>query len=717
MKNQIDIEDSVIFFGAGVSLNSGIPIVKNIVEDGKIVQEGLVDVILDNICSEHDDKVVVKEAGLPFEGFIETLMLTGNIDPILDIFEIGNPNHFHKLMAELAMIGKVVTFVTTNFDRHLEDAMTSLGMVEGKNYIVTVIEPHTEFARTTVDELVTIYKLHGDINNRDNLGITLRNVSSKPNQIKISAFFNFFDDTFAGKKIYFFGYSCSDEFDITPALEKLGGDQNSHLSVQFIDHNRDVTLENALSKCISEESLFNNWSGEKISVDTDNYLASLAKSYQLNFEIDDFSDSQWKNNVAAWAGGISPLHELVMGQLFVKISEFSLAEKYFLKFINAYPGDPAVLAEAYRLLSNTQLMLQKYDSAMVAAQNAKRIATLHGEINLIVHAEGAIGLINTHLSNFKSAIESLKVAVSTDSENSDSTKVSSNTNKALIMANLATCYLETGDNENYFVTAQHAQELAENVGDINALHVCARNNAKMCKQNADYSNAVEVLLDAYKLARKIGNNHFSAVTQQDLGDCYHKLGDIDKAKSAYGSATVYFESMGNSLGVGLVKGNMGFLYCEENSLDKAKECFKEAIEVVDDVNKSNYYTALGGLLYDEGELDQAINYHFQAIKLAKENLQALYNAKNSLGTIYLDFGNHDEAKNTVAQALDIANRLGNKVYQAQSNRWMALTLWCLREDDLSVEYAKTSYDILYDLFGENHPKTVQSLETLRKVLG
>jgi tetratricopeptide (TPR) repeat protein len=704
MEQHMDFESSIIFFGAGVSLNSGIPIVKSIYKDGSIIVDGLVDTVLDKIC-ENDDKSIIKNSKLPFEGFIESLMLTSDINPILDIFELGNPNHFHRVAAQLAKSGTVKVFVTTNFDHHLEKAMTDVGMVSGQDFQVISIEPDVKLVASLSKTPVVLYKLHGDIKNRGNLGITLRRVSSKSNYTKMSEFFNFLNSDHPKSNLFFFGYSCSDIFDISPSLEKLGHDQDNTLVVQFIDHTHEISAEDTQTHCISEKAPFHDWQGER------------SDKYSLDFEIEKTQYSNWKANINFWADQTKALNDLTMGNLFYRISEYHLAEKYFSKYIDSYNTDPAILATAYVHLSNTLSILQNFDCAIDAAEKAKQYAYSCGEIKTIAHAEGALGIAHSNMSNFEQALKALNASLSLESIEENPNNIIIDNSKAVILANIATCYIGIGDRDNYQNSKKTAQRLAEDLGDNDALILCFRNTSKEYELNGEYSEAISTLLEAFELAVKIGSSHFCAITQLDLGKMYRDLGETKKAISASEEAAKHFKLTKNSIGIGLSTGNLGFLFYEEGDIGKARKCFEHAIQVVDDVNKSKYYTALGRIFYEQNDSPQSVNHHLKAIELAGNNPEAQYNTKNSLGQVYLNLGNHDESRKILKDALDVANSLGNRVYIGQSSRWMALALWCLREDESSIKYAKAAYDIFYEIFGESHSKTIQALETLDKVLG
>lgn len=113
---KINLCETVIFCGAGISLNSGLPIVNQLVpyflEKLKIPDED-VQLIVD---MNNNPKI-------PFEVFMEIIQEESKSELIFDIYDQGIPNTNHILLAKLIKAGKIKTIVTTNFDKLLERAL------------------------------------------------------------------------------------------------------------------------------------------------------------------------------------------------------------------------------------------------------------------------------------------------------------------------------------------------------------------------------------------------------------------------------------------------------------------------------------------------------------------------------------------------------------------------------------------------------------------
>lgn len=115
---------SVLFCGAGISANSGIPLARELVY--RILRE------LD-ISSERAD--LLMESSLPFEAFFETVIDTSACaNELFSVFDSEHPTTNHALIAKLAKLELIHVIVTTNFDSLIEEAMKREGILESATY-------------------------------------------------------------------------------------------------------------------------------------------------------------------------------------------------------------------------------------------------------------------------------------------------------------------------------------------------------------------------------------------------------------------------------------------------------------------------------------------------------------------------------------------------------------------------------------------------------
>lgn len=110
LTTSIDRGQTVVFCGAGISYNSGLPTVIPFI---RYLLEKF------DLPEEHKKAILgpqLNDLGMPFEGFMESLIENSDATRLIDMYKAGNPNTNHRLLAKLMKAGKYMTIVTTNFD-------------------------------------------------------------------------------------------------------------------------------------------------------------------------------------------------------------------------------------------------------------------------------------------------------------------------------------------------------------------------------------------------------------------------------------------------------------------------------------------------------------------------------------------------------------------------------------------------------------------------
>ena len=93
------------FFGAGMSINSGLPDAATII-----------DKIVTSLGFPPEQEEKIKKLKYPFEVFLELLSIYAPLEKMLGIFDKGEPTQFHWLTKKLVEEKLVTQLMTTNFD-------------------------------------------------------------------------------------------------------------------------------------------------------------------------------------------------------------------------------------------------------------------------------------------------------------------------------------------------------------------------------------------------------------------------------------------------------------------------------------------------------------------------------------------------------------------------------------------------------------------------
>jgi NAD-dependent SIR2 family protein deacetylase len=220
LARKISSTQSAIFCGAGISANSGIPIVHKFLE-----------YFFKKIELNRNDAKTVTDSNLPFEKIIELISNESTIDELLEMFSIGHPTMTHRFIAKLTRINLLNTICTTNFDTHIENALLAEGLGKGSDFDVYI-------SNTDLDSIdwdskkIKVIKIHGCVSQKDNMVVTLSQIASNnlsPTRKCV------LKEIFCRRKfenVFVMGYSCSD-LDLCPIMESL---EENLPDIIFVEH-------------------------------------------------------------------------------------------------------------------------------------------------------------------------------------------------------------------------------------------------------------------------------------------------------------------------------------------------------------------------------------------------------------------------------------------------------------------------------------------------
>ncbi len=274
---------STIFCGAGISADSGLPL--------GFGADGLIPYVIKSLGFNDKEQEMLIHAKVPFESIVESMARGGGLEPLLQLFALGQPNYGHDFVAKMILNGYTDTVCTTNYDLLFERAL--------EKYEVNYNRLFHDMSFKIDDwnrKIPSLLKLHGSIDEMESVSITLSRVANKflggDRQIAINHSFTSKDINDKYRVVLVLGYSCSDVFDITPAIKRV---KDKFTKVIYINHTNDLDEyscydskecldDSAKLRIIEKEnnpfSEFNNtlW----IRVNTNRLLEELSK--KLSFD-------------------------------------------------------------------------------------------------------------------------------------------------------------------------------------------------------------------------------------------------------------------------------------------------------------------------------------------------------------------------------------------------------------------------------------------------
>lgn len=263
---KISDNDYILFFGAGISINSGIPLVNNLKYE-----------ILESIGMTQYYEALLET---PFELFMEFLIGFSGSDEILNIFNLGEPTLFHKFTSFLLKNKKLKTLLTTNFDMLIEKASITDGVDLNSLFREDDFKVENVFSQTYI-------KIHGSIEDKETTRIFMYDISIQEKIKKRKQLLDYIFKLSKEKYIIVLGYSCSDYFDIVPYLKDVN---NSNKTIFYINHSmqNDFSVDK-LTEC------FSTFKGVNINCNTDELIQKWYSGFTKRKIEKSVNKTNWEN--------------------------------------------------------------------------------------------------------------------------------------------------------------------------------------------------------------------------------------------------------------------------------------------------------------------------------------------------------------------------------------------------------------------------------------
>lgn len=250
-------KEIILFLGAGVSLSSGAPLVSQIY-----------DKIWEQVDLSETEKQKILSRNFSFEFFIAILMANCSMINFFKMFDPKEGANIHILINYLVSKGYIKNIITTNFDTLIETNITSKK--------VNVYEGEQILNANLVTQEVNVFKIHGTIDNIDELKIDIKGVANRTNIELVSSFSKKILSEAQERIILFLGYSFSDHHDINPALNELLENKSTItvLHTDDIKYNGSINIKYATFDFLNSNS-------QVYALNTDDLINYLFDSLEL----------------------------------------------------------------------------------------------------------------------------------------------------------------------------------------------------------------------------------------------------------------------------------------------------------------------------------------------------------------------------------------------------------------------------------------------------
>jgi len=658
LKKSIKAEETIVFCGAGISFNSGLPLANDLVR-----------YVLEKLTVSREEIETIINSNLPFESFIETLYNNSKIDRIFDIFDLGEPNTNHFLLAKLAKAKYLKTICTTNFDQLIEKAMEREGLVRGKDFQVFYQENDLDHIDWD-DDKIHLIKIHGSVEDKKNMAITLQQVAKKVLSQKRMGVIEHIFSKGAHNNVLILGYSCSDVFDISPQIEAI---RENHKKVIYIDHNEE---EEELIKDIADKKQknpFKHFSGSKRVVYKTNKLVKELWDYYLpevDFPRTTIANILWKKCVDDWF--------LETEEKYTEGAKYAIAGIIFDK-------------------------ISEYESTVVFYEQALSIARDIGDKQNEGKWLGNLGIAYDSFGDYQKAIEFHEQALSIARDIGDKHGEGSR------LGNLGAVYFSLGDYQKTIEFYEQALSIARDIGDKQNEGSWLGNLGIAYYSLGDYHKATEFYEQALSIARDIGDKQNEGKWLGNLGIAYYSLGDYHKAIEFHEQTLSITRDIGDKYGEGRGLGNLGAVYFSLGDYQKAIEFYEQALSIARDIgdkySEGGELGNLGTVYKNLGDYHKAIEFYEQALRISRD----IGDKKNegswfgNLGNAYVSLGDYHKATEFYEQALRISRDIGDKKNEGIWLSNLGIAYENLGDYHKAIEFHGQALVIFKPMLGDDHP--------------
>jgi two-component system sensor histidine kinase/response regulator len=182
------------------------------------------------------------------------------------------------------------------------------------------------------------------------------------------------------------------------------------------------------------------------------------------------------------------------------------------------------------------------------------------------------------------------------------------------------------------------------------------------RENANYSEALQIYYEVLKKAEAEGNQRMQAAIKQNIAGVYESLGDYPAAIDHYLESLDLAEKSGDSQTRAVVLENLGTLNMSEENYELAEIYINQSLEINLDLGNPRYisgnYINLGIFYKSTGRFDEALESYQKALDLGDQmgnivtKLQIYYN----IGVLHNEMGNYGTALEYFQESLEMSRQ-------------------------------------------------------------
>ena len=726
------LQDKNVTFLIGAGCSVGKP---SCLPSGKKMMEAIIE-----FSCHQDFKMIIEslisEKKLRFEQLVEIFieLLDKNKSCIHFFSECKYPNSIHLFLARMIKNGHFV--LTTNFDSLIEYALIEIGILRSQILPVITKEefqlynnPYDLFKKMKL----SIYKIHGSpsdiIKNTPKTELEESLIVTTQSFVKDKRGLNIFElepykqkaieNLLNNRVLVVMGYSGSDDFDIIPTLESLGGineiiwisHSNSNKAKIFEieqdfakkSHQDGDKILNKLKKSKKGIKIF------KIEGRTKNIISGLDLFEEVDIsDIFNINPIQWFRERIKYPSEIEKIQMCYL--ILVKLNHFGKAlacTKRILKLSkiekNSYWKSIAYnnKGSIYEVQGKLKDAITYFDKSYEIIKNnpalSKHLATIYhnkgkvlkaqgqlkksNEIELkalqiaislkdklmVAHIHNTLGIIARTLGNNNKAEEYFRSTLSLFEEENRPI------GKSVVLIHLALNYRYKGQYEEEYEYLRIATKITENLNSKLYLSACYSELGNYFMIRDDFENALEYYNKSYDIASDLMDIRRQAEILESIGNLYSKQGDLNKALEKYEESFQINNVHELIPGKAINLEDMGYIFERKGELSTAIKYYNQALEL----NKKigiykkimNNYNSLGLAYQKKGKPKIAITFYKESQEMMElvDDPTILCVSYNNMASVFIDLNYYDKAVENLKLAENNCNRLPSKSSLMQLN--------------------------------------------------
>ncbi|HYD90247.1 MAG TPA: SIR2 family protein, partial [Flavobacterium sp.] len=309
-----------VFAGAGISINSGlpaaVPLLRKILRSLKLDSEDEAKLLLPN-----------RKLAMPFEMFFDIFLKHERNFRLLDIFGKGEPNTFHYFISKCVASGRTSEVYTTNFDLLIEKAFNEEALA------YSVFRDEVAFQNLKIETSPNkLVKLHGSYDQIPSIRTTLFSIANKnlaeQRDFAITRLFSMNSSAL----LLMLGYSCSDVFDVMPAIE---GVTDPQITIVLVEHTPAFnSKDTCMIQAIQEPSVNNSfvrYRGFRVFCETESFVKWLWELMDDDYRETEKAPDLWSDSIehTITSQNVDYSKYTILGRLFYNINDYDTALKYY----------------------------------------------------------------------------------------------------------------------------------------------------------------------------------------------------------------------------------------------------------------------------------------------------------------------------------------------------------------------------------------------------